>query len=99
MANLASSKKDIRRSEKRTVFNDRIRARVKKAIKSFNTFVAEKNVEKAAEMLPRATKVLGKASQKKILKKETASRKISRLTKKLNNLITATNVETVKKSA
>lgn len=99
MANLASSKKDIRRTEKRTAFNDRIRARVKKAVKSFNTFVVEKNVEKAKEMLPRATKVIGKASQKKILKKEAASRKISRLTKKLNILITATNVETAKKGA
>lgn len=99
MPNLQSSKKDLRRTEKRTKYNDRIRNRVKRAIKTFNTHVVTGNIDKAKEALPKAVKVLGKAAQKKVFKKQNISRKISRLTKKLNNLITATNVETTKKSA
>lgn len=99
MPNLASSKKDIRRTKKKSAFNDRLRVRVKKAVKNFNTQIANNNVEKATEFLPNAIKVIDKAAQKKVIKKDNASRKISRLTKKLNKIITAANVETAKKSA
>ncbi|MCC7290324.1 30S ribosomal protein S20 [bacterium] len=99
MANLASSKKDIRRTQRRTLFNDRVRNRVKKSVKSFNTYIVANNVEKAKEALPKVAKVLGKASQRNILNKKSTGRTISRLTKKLNKLITAANVETAKKSA
>lgn len=98
MPNIVSSVKDLRRIKKRTVNNNRIRGRVKKTVKAFNEFVAQENIEKAKLYLPKAVKLLGKASQKKIIKKETASRKSSRLSKKLNKLITAANVKTAKKS-
>lgn len=99
MPNLVSSKKDLRRTVRRSAFNDRIRARVKKAVKNFTTFISAKNVEKAQESLKQATKVIDKASQKNIFKKDTSSRKISRLNIKLNKLIAAQNVEATKESA
>lgn len=99
MPNLVSSKKDLRRTGRRTAFNDRVRNRVKKAVKKFSEFVTKNDVAKAQESLVQATKVIDKASQKNIFKKDTSSRKISRLTKKLNKLISAQNVEATKESA
>ena len=91
--------KDLRRTAKRNVFNDRIRNRVKKAIKKFNEFIKEENIDKAKEVLSNTMKVLDKSAAKKVTKKGNASRKISRLNKKLNKLITAKNVKASKKSS
>jgi small subunit ribosomal protein S20 len=98
MPNLASSKKDLRRTERRTAFNDRLKTRVKKAVKNFNTLLAQNNTEKAVAALQQATKVLGKAAQKNVFKKKTSSRTISRLTKKLNKT-TANNVKTAQQGS
>ncbi len=77
MPNLASSKKDLRRTERRTAFNDRLKTRVKKAVKNFNTLLAQNNTEKAVAALQQATKVLGKAAQKNVFKKKTLKKSFS----------------------
>ncbi len=89
MANIKAAIKDIRKSEKREVNNNRLRVRIKKAVKKFNTLLSS-DIEKAKELLPRVNKILDKAAGKKVIKKQNASRKISRLSKKLN---TAQNVK------
>lgn len=100
MANLKASKKHNRQTKSRTEYNSRIRNRVKKAIKGFEKSVTALDVKSAQKDLPKVTKILDKAVTKKILKPGNASRKISRLTVKLNKLITAAkDVKTAKKSS
>jgi len=98
MANLKASIKDIRKTKRRTVYNNRLRVRIKKALKTFNTYITSQDFKKAQAVLPKLTKILDKASNKKVLKRKTSSRKISKLTKKLNTLKTAKNVKNTKKS-
>lgn len=99
MANIVSAQKDIRRIKRRTVYNNRVRNRVKKATKAFEKYLSTGDVEKAKETLPKVFKVIGKSSKKNIIKKGTASRKYSRMSKKLNKLITASNVKNTDKSS
>ncbi|MCD4756564.1 30S ribosomal protein S20 [bacterium] len=97
MPNLRTSIKDLRQTKKRTIFNDRLRNRVKKATKRFNTLVEEKKLDEATKALPQVNKVLDKAAKKHIIKKGNASRNKSRLAAKLNNLAQE-NVKPSKKS-
>ena len=97
MPNLKTSIKDLRQTERRTVVNNRLRNRVKKATKRFDTLVEAKNLEGATEALPQVFKVLDKAAKKNVIKKGNASRRKSRLAAKLNKLA-QDNVKTSKKS-
>jgi small subunit ribosomal protein S20 len=93
MANLKSSIKDIRRTEKRTVFNKRLKERVKSAKKEIFTAIEKGEIEQAAKMLPHFQKVTDKAAKNGILKKNTASRMKARTAVKLNKA-TAKNATT-----
>jgi small subunit ribosomal protein S20 len=97
---LKASIKHNRQTKRRTVYNSRLRARLQKAVKAFNKHITAADKKAATAALPKIKKVIDKATKKKILKPGNASRKISRLTKKLNKLITAKkkNVKTAKKS-
>ena len=100
MANLKASQKHMRQTKRRTAYNDRIRNRVKRAVKSFNILITNEDVKGAKRDLPKVSKVIAKAAQKNVIEDGTASRNISRLTQKLNKLITASkNVKTAKKSS
>jgi small subunit ribosomal protein S20 len=96
MPNLKTSIKDLRQTERRTVVNDRLRNRVKRATKRFNTLVEEGKLDDATQALPQVYKVLDKASKKNVIKKGNASRRKSRLADKLNKLA-QDNVNTSKK--
>ncbi len=98
MPNIKASIKDLRKTGRRSIHNDRLRNRMKRSIKGFTDLLKQNNPEKAAKLLPNINKVLDKAAKKNVIKKENASRKISRLTKNLNK-ITATNVKDTKKSS
>ena len=97
MPNLKTSIKDLRQNKKRKVHNDRLRNRIKKAVKKQNSLIEEKNKEEAKKNLKNVYKVLDKASKKNVIKKGKADRTKSRLTKNLNNL-SQDNVKTAKKS-
>ncbi|HVX93193.1 MAG TPA: 30S ribosomal protein S20 [Candidatus Dojkabacteria bacterium] len=98
MPNIKASIKDLRKTGRKSTYNDRLRNRIKRAVKSFSDLLKQNNPEKAAKLLPNINKVLDKAAKKNVIKKENASRKISRLTKNLNK-ITANNVKDTKKSS
>ncbi len=98
MPNLRTSIKDLRQSKKKAVFNSRIKNRVKKATKRFNSLVSEGKIDEAKQVLPQVYKVLDKASKKNVIKKGNASRNRSRLAAKLNKLA-QDNVNTSEKSA
>ncbi|MCA9377103.1 30S ribosomal protein S20 [Candidatus Nomurabacteria bacterium] len=95
MPNLQASIKDLRQSKKRTANNNRIRRRLKDSVKSYKKAIESGDAKTAEENLPRAQKMLDKAAKRGIIKKGTASRKKSLLSKKLNDL-TAPDVKVTK---
>ncbi len=97
MPNLKTSIKDLRQTKRRTIYNDRLRKRVKKSIKRFQDLVKKEEKEAAEKSLKQAYKVLDKAAKKNVIKKGTASRKKSRLAIQLNKL-SIDNVKTNQKS-
>lgn len=79
MANLKSSKKDIRRIEKRTALNKGYKDNMKSAVKGLRLEISKKNV--STETIHAAQKAIDKATKRGILKKQTAARLKSRLMK------------------
>ncbi|TYB34316.1 30S ribosomal protein S20 [Flexistipes sinusarabici] len=86
MAHTLSAKKRLRQSEKRRLRNKSYKSRMKTFIKSFLSAVDSGDVELAEKRYHEAVKVIAKLGSKGIIHKNQASRKISRLTVKLNNL-------------
>jgi small subunit ribosomal protein S20 len=97
MPNLKTSVKDLRQNKRRKTVNDRLRNRVKRAVKKQNTLVSEGKIEEATKNIRNVYKVLDKAAKKNVIKEGKADRIKSRLTKKLNEL-SQNNVKTAKKS-
>jgi len=81
MANLKSAKKRIRSDATKRVFNDRRRRTMRRAVKEVKKLVLEKNTEKAKEGLSAAYKAIDKAVKRGVIKKNTAARKKSRLSR------------------
>ncbi len=86
MANHRSAIKKARQDEKRRMRNRFYRTRVKNVIKAVRVAVENKSVEEAEKALAKAIPVIAKAASKGVLHRRNASRKISRLTKKVNAL-------------
>lgn len=79
MANHKSAEKRIRQTIKRTERNRYYRTRIKNIIKAVRESVANNDLPKAQEAFKIANKELHKFVSKGIVKKNTASRKVSRL--------------------
>lgn len=92
MANLAASKKNIRKINRQTVVNDRLKRRYRDAIKSVKVALSANDLKVAGDLLPKAYQLLDKAAKGGVIRKQTASRLKSRVTKHLNRL-TAADVE------
>ena len=86
MANIKSAKKRILVIETKTARNKAIKSKVKTYVKKVETAVANHDVEAAKAVLPEAISVISKAASKGVYHKNTAARKISRLTKAVNEL-------------
>lgn len=86
MANHKSAEKRIRQTEKRTERNRFYRTRMKNIVKEVRSAVETKDEAKALEAFKVANKELHKFVTKGFLKKETASRKVSRLCKLVGTL-------------
>lgn len=102
MPNLKASIKDNRQTKKKTLFNSRMKRRLKDTVKELSTKMTEGNEDTAKGLLSRTYKMLDKAAKVNVIKKNTASRKKSRLAQKYNKVFnkeTATNVEPTKKSS
>ena len=79
MANIKSAKKRNKTNEKAAARNRAIKSGVKTAVKKVRTAVEGGDQAAAKEALTNATSVIDKAKAKGVLKKNTASRKVSRL--------------------
>jgi small subunit ribosomal protein S20 len=82
MANVKSAEKRNRQRLRRRTRNQSVLSRVRTAVKKVLGAVDNKD-GKAKDALAAAIRVIDKAAQKGVLKRETASRKISRLTKQV----------------
>ena len=86
MANLSSSKKMVRKIIKRTERNKSLRTNVRTYIRRFEEAVASGKNDEAKIAFNIIEPKLMKLAQKGIVHKKNASRKISRLAKKLKSL-------------
>jgi small subunit ribosomal protein S20 len=79
MANLKSSKKDIRRIAKRTKANKPFRRNAELLVKKVLKLTTSGKAKEAAELVNSAYKAIDKAAKKNILHKNTAARQKSRI--------------------
>tara|TARA_Y100000816_G_scaffold186384_1_gene135342 strand:- start:515 stop:775 length:261 start_codon:yes stop_codon:yes gene_type:complete len=86
MANTKSAIKRIRRISKQTSVNKIRKSRYKNAIKKMSLLIEKKNKTEALKFLPKLNSELMKISKTGIIKKQNASRNISRITKKISTM-------------
>ena len=86
MANTKSAIKTIRRITRQTKVNKNRKARFKNALKTMNSIIDKKNKKDALTYLPKLNSELMKIAKTGIIKRENASRNISRITKKINSI-------------
>lgn len=87
MANHKSSEKRIRQTAVKTARNTHIRSTMRTFVKQVREAVAEGNIDSAKLALAKAVPCIDKAASKGVIHKATASRKISRLSKLVNDLL------------
>lgn len=74
-----SAKKALRGSQRKRVFNLHKKDLLNKTIKQVKKLVANKQVKEAKALMPQVQKIIDKSSKTGLIKKNTASRKKSRL--------------------
>ena len=84
MANLKSAIKRIRQSKKRELRNSAVRSRARTFVKKVSRLLGEGRIDEAAQTAQQAVSALDSAVTKGVLHKNNASRRKSRLMKKLN---------------
>ena len=84
MPNIKSAKIRVKVIEKKTLRNNMIKSGYKSAVKKFEEAIANGNVEEAKVLLVDATKKIDQDCSKGVIVKNTAARKKSSLSKKLN---------------
>ncbi len=84
LANIKSAKKRIGITEKRTEMNKGKKTEIKTYMKKFDNAIDAGNIDEARTILNVLDKKLKRAAHNNIIHMNNASRKISRLTKKLN---------------
>ena len=86
MANTKSAIKRIRRISKQTIVNKSRKSKFKNAIKKMDILLDTKKKKDALEYLPKLNSELMKVAKTGIIKRQNASRNISRITRKINAL-------------
>ena len=86
MANTKSAIKRIRRISRQTIVNKSRKSRFRSAIKKMNLILDKKDKKDALAFLPKLNSELMKIAKTGVIKKQNASRNISRITKKINSL-------------
>jgi small subunit ribosomal protein S20 len=78
---IKSAKKALRQNIKRRKTNKLCKQKIKSMLKDARTLTGEKNGQAAAKNLPAIYKAIDKAAKSGVIKKNTAARKKSRITK------------------
>ena len=85
MANTKSAIKRIRRITKQTIVNKARKSKYKNALKKMNILIDGKKKNEALKFLPKLNSELMKVAKTGVIKKQNASRNVSRITKKYLN--------------
>ena len=86
MASHKSALKRAKQDEVKRIRNKSYKTKVKKAIKEVRTAVANNSAEQSRQNLVKAVSIIQKTTSKGIIHKNQAARKISRLTRQVNQL-------------
>ena len=86
MANTKSAIKRVRRISKQTKVNRSRKSKFRLSLKKMNTLIDKKEKKEALAYLPKLNSELMKIAKTGVIKKQNASRNISRLTRKINSL-------------
>ena len=86
MANTKSAIKRIRRISRQTTVNKSRKSRFRSAIKKMNLILDKKDKKEALAFLPKLNSELMSIAKTGIIKRQNASRNVSRITKKINSL-------------
>ena len=86
MANTKSAIKRIRRITRQTLINKTRKSRYKNALKKMNLLIEAKKKSEALKFLPKLNSELMKIAKTGIIKKQNASRNVSRISKKVFSL-------------
>ena len=86
MANTKSAIKRIRRISRQTVVNKAIKSKFNNIMKKINLLLDSKKKKESLAFLPKLNSGLMKVAKTGIIKKQNASRNISRITRKISAL-------------
>jgi small subunit ribosomal protein S20 len=86
VANHKSAEKRNRQATVQRMRNRAIKSRMKNSIRQVDEAIAAGSVEKALEALKAAIPVIARTGSKGTIHKKNASRKVSRLTKRVNSM-------------
>ena len=86
MPNTKSAIRRVRRVNKQTFVNRIRKSKYKSIIKEISLLITAQKKKEAIKLLPKFNSQLMKIAKVGVIKRQTASRKISRLTKKINKL-------------
>lgn len=89
MANHKSAIKRAKQNEARRLRNRSRRTRMKNVVKSVEEALSSKSPELAVERLKTAVSVIDRTASRGVIHRNTASRQISRLTRKVNAIQSA----------
>ena len=84
MPNIKSSIRRVRKSRKQASINRIRKSKYRAAVKKMSIYLETGKVKEAKSFLPKFHSELMKIAKTGIISKKTASRKISRVTKKIN---------------
>ena len=85
MPNIKSAIRRVKRTEKQALVNRIRKSKYKSAIKQMSIYLDSGKMKEAKSFLPKFHSQLMKIAKTGSIDKKTASRKISRITKKINN--------------
>ncbi|RMF08275.1 MAG: 30S ribosomal protein S20 [Alphaproteobacteria bacterium] len=88
MANSPQAKKRIRRNERRAIINRQRRSRIRSFVRKVEEAIASGDQQAAAEALKAAQPEIMRGASKGVLHKNTASRKVSRLSQRVARMAT-----------
>ena len=85
MPNTKSAIQRVKRTRSQASLNRIRKSKYKSAVKQMSTYVESGNIKEAKSFLPKFHSQLMKVAKTGVVSKKTTSRKISRITKKINS--------------
>ena len=85
MPNTKSATRRVKRTRFQTTVNRIRKSKYKSAVKQMSSYIASDKTKEAQDFLPKFHSQLMKIAKTGVINKKTASRKISRVTKRINN--------------